>query len=129
MNRSMRLRRNAVFCIPSFCVQWEEDGGCGLMDRYICLQLCTRIRNFCTFTYDNDARAYNYGTTFYKNNEKTKMQINTSSPQLLFIFHSVFSSRLIKPRSIRRSSSFSCFIPEIAFWISSGFCVFSSKNC
>ena len=54
------------FAFLLFCVQREEEGDCGPSDRYICLQLCTGIRNFCTFIYDNDARTYNYGTTFYK---------------------------------------------------------------
>lgn len=61
------------FAFLLFCVQGEEDGDCGPRIRYIYLQLCTRIRNFCTFICDNDAKAYNYGATFYKNNEKAKV--------------------------------------------------------
>lgn len=66
--RGLWLRRNAVLH-SFFFVFREEDGDCGPRDRYICLQLCTRIRNFCTFIYNYHARTYNYGTTFCKNDD------------------------------------------------------------
>lgn len=87
-----------------FCVQREEDGGCDPRDRCICLQLCTRIRNFCTFVCDNQARVYNFGATLCKydalasnmvlnypkssklvskaKKKKTKMSLNASPPFL-----------------------------------------------
>lgn len=64
-----RLRRNAVSAFLLFCVQGEEDSDCGPRDRCICLQRCTRIRNFCTFIYNYHARTYNYGKTFCKNDD------------------------------------------------------------
>jgi len=64
------MRRNAVFCIPSFlCSRGVEDGDCGPRDRCICLQLCTRNRNFCTSDYNVCSRACNYGTTSCKDDE------------------------------------------------------------
>ena len=76
--RGLWLRRNAVSAFLLFCVQ-GEDGGCGPRDRYICLQLCTRFRNFCTFIYNYHARTYNYGKTF------CKMMI--LPPMAVFLFH------------------------------------------
>lgn len=62
-----RLRRNADW--RSFFMFRKEEGDCSPVDRYICLQLCSRIRNFCTFIYNVCARTYNYGTTFCKNDD------------------------------------------------------------
>ena len=52
-----------------FCVQREEGGNCGPRDRYIYLQLCTRIRKFCTSNYKVCSIAYNYDTTSSKDDE------------------------------------------------------------
>ena len=63
------MSKGRFVCDPFFFCSGEEDGDCGPRDRYIYLQLCTRIRKFCTSDHKVYSIAYNYDTNSCKDDE------------------------------------------------------------